>query len=179
MQFNGLVSAEKEAALQGTKSGVKVWLCSEECFNPQFLAQGGSTINGTYLYLPTLPYSEASSNKNLSYLVKTVGASKMDTWAVSGYVAGALFAQAVKTTVASKGANGLTRASLLASLKTIHSFNAGGLWATTDVGNQLSSNCFVLMQVQNQKFKRIYPTKAGTFACSKSVPITMNPTSSN
>ena len=67
-----------------------------------------------------------------------------------------------------KGASGLTRANLLAELKNIHDFNAGGMVATTDIGNKVPSNCIMLEQWKSGKFVRAWPSKKGTFDCSKS-----------
>jgi hypothetical protein len=40
--------------------------------------------------------------------------------------------------------------------------------ATTDIGNKIPTNCFMLEQVKNGKYVRVYPTKKGTFDCKKS-----------
>ena len=40
-------------------------------------------------------------------------------------------------------------------------------------GDRRVSSCYVLLQVRNGKFKRVHPTKAGTFDCDASNVLTM------
>ena len=75
---------------------------------------------------------------------------------------------AVDTVVQKSGDNGLTRKALLTSLSQIHNFNADGMFGTTDIGNRVPTPCFMLLQVRNGKFVRVYPTKPGTLDCTKS-----------
>ena len=63
-----------------------------------------------------LPFEEAKHNKNLAELVKHVGTGTLDQFSVYGFAATLLFKQAVEAAVAKHGANGLTRADLLAAL---------------------------------------------------------------
>ena len=63
--------------------------------------------------------------------------------------------------------NGVTRKALFDELATIHDFDAGGMLGTTDIGNRITTNCYVLTQVKNGKFVRVTPSKKGTFDCKK------------
>ncbi len=38
--------------------------------------------------------------------------------------------------------------------------------APTDVGGHKINSCFVMMQVQDGKFKRVFPKKKGEFSCN-------------
>ena len=49
----------------------------------------------------------------------------------------------------------------------IHSFNAGGMIGTMDPAGRVASPCFMMLQVKNGKYVRVYPKKAGTFDCKK------------
>ena len=91
--------------------------------------------------------------------VKYVGKDKLSGFASWGFTSGLLFEQAAKAAAAKSG--GLTRANLLAELKNTHAFNSDGMTVTTDIGNKVPTNCFMLEQWKNNKFVRIYPTKAG------------------
>jgi hypothetical protein len=69
--------------------------------------------------------------------------------------------------------NAVTRQNLLDGLRTLTSFDAGGIIGTTDIANKKTSSCFVLIQVKNGKFVRVHPTKPGTFDCKKSNYVTI------
>ena len=53
------------------------------------------------------------------------------------------------------------------------SFDANGFIAKSNVGGKVTSPCFVLEQVQNGKFVRVWPKKKGTFDCTPSNHVTV------
>ncbi len=163
--FTVMVELRREAIAQGVNS-VKVWACNQGCYDSQFLAQGGSAVDGTYSILTTLPfYSEYSSNASLKTLVKQLGGvSKLNGNGVEAWLAALLFQDAVGKALASGGT--LNRASLLTALKTEHSFTAQGILGPTDVGNHQQPHCIVMAQVKGGKWVRAYPSKVATFDCN-------------
>ena len=158
---------EREAKLQGV-NGVKVWASNSGIYDSSFIAQGGSTVNGTYATLNDLPfYTEYQDNPALAGLIKQMGGiANVNNNALNSYMAALLFQDAVTKAVANGGT--LNRTTLFAALKNEHSFNADGIIGPTDIGNHLQSACFVLAQIQNGQWQRVWPAKAGTFDCSSS-----------
>jgi hypothetical protein len=77
-----------------------------------------------------------------------------------------LFKQAVEDAVAKGGGNAVTRADVLAAVKGITSFDAGGMIGTNNVGERKTGPCFLVMQVKGKKWTRAYPSKPGTFDCT-------------
>ena len=73
--------------------------------------------------------------------------------------------------MASNGPNAVTRAAILNGLKNIGQFTADGWIGPTDLRE--ISPCFLMMQVQNDKFVRLYPTKPGTFDCNPNNDVTI------
>ena len=51
--------------------------------------------------------------------------------------------------------NALTRKALLAQLASTTSFNADGMWGTTNIGQHIPTPCFLIMQVKNGQFTRV------------------------
>ena len=49
----------------------------------------------------------------------------------------------------------------------INEFDADGMFGKIDLAGRKTTPCHVLMQVKNGDFKRVFPTKAGTFECAK------------
>jgi len=164
--FNLMVLLRREAKLQGVNS-VKVWACNQGCYDVEFLKQGGADIEGTYMWIPTLPfYSEYKSNPTLKAIVREVGGpDNLNANAMNSLVGALLFEEAAKKVVAD--GNTLNRESLLDALESMDKFDAQGLVGPTDVGSHEPGPCFVLMQVKNGKFVRVTPTKPGTFDCNK------------
>ncbi len=158
----------KEAALQGL-TGVKIWDCTTGCYSTSFLKDGGSDVDGNYvdtLYLPFLSSAEQKANPMLKNFVKYTGKDKADGFGVYAWSAMIAFRDAVNNIVKTDGVNGVTRTSIFAALNQIHKFNADGMFGTIDLAGRKTSPCHVLMQVTNGDFKRVFPTKVGTFDCA-------------
>jgi ABC-type branched-subunit amino acid transport system substrate-binding protein len=160
-----MVLLRREAQLQGVNS-VKVWECNSGCYDPSFFQQGGAAVNGTYALLLNLPYlSDYQANPALGKLVSQLGGlNNLNNNALNSYVTALLFQDAVQKAVANGGT--LNRETLFAALKNEHSFNAQGIIGSTDVGNHVPSACQVVVQLQNGVWKRVNPTKPGTFDCN-------------
>jgi ABC-type branched-subunit amino acid transport system substrate-binding protein len=167
--FSTMVALRKEAKLQGINPDKIVWDCASNCYDKQFLAQGGADVEGQYAWLQQLPLNEPKSNAALANYIKFVGGpNNASGFGAYAWLTGLLLRDSVNAIVKRDGVNGLTRAALLAQLKNTHAFNGDGMWGTTDVGNHVPTSCFMLTQVKNGKFARVYPTKPGTFDCKKS-----------
>ena len=167
LAVNSEIELRSEAQLQGLTDPNIVWACTEACYDKS-AKQNANVMNGTYVTLSYLPFEEANSNAMEKNFVKYVGPDKIDGFAVSGWVAGLEFAQAVKNTVAKHGVNGLTRANLIDGIKQIKDFNAGGMIGTVPVASRGLSSCFVLVELKDAKWVRVYPKKKGTFDCKPS-----------
>jgi len=105
--------------------------------------------------------------------VKYVGKDKVDGFSAQAWAAGVYFRAAVDNIVKADGNNALTRERLLAAADKINDFTAEGMMAPTDVGDRTPSSCFVLTQVKNGEFERVYPKKKGTFDCNKKNLVTL------
>jgi ABC-type branched-subunit amino acid transport system substrate-binding protein len=162
----GAVLFRQEAALQGLTDPNIIWQCTSACYDEKQMAAAGSAMDGEYVELGFLPFSEASANKTLAGYLKYVGKDNANAFGVYGFEAVLAFQQAA--TNAAKTAGGLTRSSLLTALKNTTSFDAGGMVGTVNIGGKVPSSCFMLVQWKNGKFNRVYPTKKGTFDCTPS-----------
>jgi hypothetical protein len=166
--FNTLVSLRKEARLQGVDLKKIVWDCWSNCYDERLIEQGGADVEGQYVSLAQLPFNEAKANKALASYIKFAGKDNVDGFGAYAWLAGLLLRDSVNAIVERDGVNGLTRAALLEQLKNTHAFDGDGMWGTTDIGNHEATSCFVLMQIENGAFTRVYPKKPGSFDCKKS-----------
>jgi len=173
LAFDSTVKLRKEAATQGVTS-VKVWDCSLQCYDKRLILPENSAVEGQYVYIPFLPFlgktSEAKYNKMLATFVKDT--KNPDGFAIQAFAAGLYFDDAVKAAVKGDN-NALTRKAVLDAAKAIHNFDAGGMIAPTDVGGGKASDCYILTQVKNGQFVRIFPKKKGTIFCDAKVRSTI------
>jgi len=168
-----MIRMRKEALAQGLTS-VKVWECTIACYTQAFLAEGGSAVEGTYVWLPFLPFEEASYNAEDQNYVNTVGLAKVDSFGAGAWQAAVAFQTAINTIVVKSGVNGITRATLLQALDGLTNFSANGWAGPKALKPGGYSPCMMIMQVQNGKFVRVYPIKPGTLDCNPSNILTVN-----
>ena len=166
--FTATVAARKEAQLQGLTDPEIIWDCTLQCYDRKLLEQGGEAVERQYVQLGFVPFEEASTNRTLKAFLKFVGKDEADAFGLQAFASGVLLQQAVEQAVAADGVNAVTREALFEQLATIHDFDAGGMLGTTDVGARKNSPCFMMVQVRNGKFVRVYPTKKGSFDCKAS-----------
>jgi hypothetical protein len=171
-----MVALRKEAKLQGITPSDVVWDCFSNCYDRRLIEQGGADVEGQYVTLSQLPFSETKQNKALANYVKFTGKDHVDGFGSYAWIASLLFRDAVNAVVAKDGNNALTRETLLAALAATHDFDADGMWGTTDIGNRTPTACFMLLQVRKGKFTRVHPVRAGTLDCKQTnqVEITEN-----
>lgn len=175
LDYKGTVFLRKEAEVQGVDS-VLVWDCSVQCYDPKFLTEGGSAVEGQYTWISLLPFEDAGSNETLDNLLEYNPDS--DGFGAQAWAAAELFGKVVDDIVAADGPNAITRAAILDGVKNTHDFDAGGFIPVSDVGGKNPSGCFVLMQVQDGAYTRVTPTEPGTFECPEVddiVEITIDP----
>jgi hypothetical protein len=172
--YKSSLKMRKEAKVQGVTS-VKVWDCALQCYDAKFLEQGGADVEGQYASLFFIPFEEAKQNKSVDAFLKNIGGkSKADGFAAQSWTAGLFFRDVVNNVVKANGNNGLTRARFLEEARKIHDFRAEvdgqGMIGPTDVGGKKLNGCFVLTQVKNGKYVRVFPKDKGTLNCdSKNV----------
>jgi len=177
LDYKGTVLMRKEAQVQGVNS-VKVWDCSVQCYDSRLISEGGSAVEGQYVWLNFLPFEDKGANATLDGFLKYD--KSPDGFCAQSFIAGEIFARAVTDTMTANNndPNSITRANLLKAIHNMHDFDAGGMVPKIDVGRQIGSTCLVGMQVVNGQFKRIDPIQPGTFDCDNNKPamaITIDP----
>jgi len=171
---NSALEIRSEAQLQGLDSTKVVWDCVS-CYGNQIVPQNASTFEGEVQYISFLPFEEANTNKTLAAFlkyVKQVGGTA-DQFTAYAWEATLAFADAANATVKANGINGITRPNLITGIKTLTTFDAGGMAGTRSFKDGKTTNCFVELQFKNGKWVRQYPTKKGTFDCKASNAITL------
>ncbi len=169
LDYKGTVLMRKEAQVQGVNT-VQVWDCSVQCYDSRLISEGGSAVDGQYVWLNFLPFEDKGANATLDGFLKYD--KTPDGFGAQAFIAGEIFAQAVNDTMKANNGdpNSITRANVLTALNNMHDFDAGGMVPKIDVGRRIGSTCLVGMQVKNGQFVRIDPLKPGTFDCDNNKP---------
>lgn len=169
LDYTSTVKLRKEATLQSVTS-VEVWDCSLQCYDAGLIEDGGSDVEDQYVYAPFLPFigenAEAGQSEMLANFVEYV--DEPDGFAIQAWSAGLFLRDAVQKVVDEEGNNALTRAAVLEQAPTVNNFTADGMMGKTNVGQREATPCFVLSQVQDGEFERVFPKKKGKFNCKKS-----------
>lgn len=174
--YNQTIALRRAAKVQGVDS-VKVWDCSLQCYNPEFIRTGGADVEGQYVYNFFEPFEEAGQYPGLQRYVdamkKYAPRSPINGLSQQAWISGLMFGEAVEKVVKAKGPNGLTRANLLTALRGIRDFTADGMTGPVDIGNKATISCFMVMQVRKGKFVRVYPDKG--LNCNPANVVTVKP----
>jgi hypothetical protein len=175
--YKSSVQMRKESKVQGVNS-VKVWDCALQCYDAKFLSEGGADVEGNYASLFFVPFEEAKQNKSVDAFLKAIGGkSKADGFSAQAWTAGLFFRDVVNNVVKANGNNGLTRARFIEEARKIHDFRAEvdgqGMLGPTDVGGKKLNGCFVLTQIKNGKYVRVFPKEKGTLNCDSKNTVTV------
>ena len=172
-----MIRMQKESVAQGIDHDSVVWMCSVACYTGPMLEQGGDTVNGTYLAMQFLPFEEADTNAAAQAYLDSIGNGNEVSWGAQAWQAAIAFQQVVNQIVADQGPNAITRANVLNGLAGLDNFTADG-WSGAKSLRGLSP-CFLLMQIQDGKFVRVYPEERGTMDCDEGniVHVTAEPVS--
>ena len=158
-----MIRIRKEALAQGVDS-VKVWACSLACYTANVLVPGRLGGRG-HLRVDAVP-PVRGGQLNAADAAYIANVPKLDSFGAQAWQAALAFQQVVNKIVATSGPNAITRAAGPQRPEEHRAVHADGWMAPTDLRG--FSPCFMMMQIQNGKYVRVYPTKPGTFDCTPS-----------
>ena len=159
-----MVKAMQEAKAQGVLANYK-WVGSLSIYDKTFTNADPSLTNGTYAGLSQLPWAEADQSPGLAAYVKYIGGeSKADALGANGFMAGIAFKETIDSIVAAQGPNAVTRSAVVKAMQSTKSDFMG--WVGQPKGGKDILPCFMIVQIQNGKWNRIYPTETGKLDCA-------------
>jgi ABC-type branched-subunit amino acid transport system substrate-binding protein len=138
---------------------------SEE-YDSNFISQTQGESNGDLVLLSaTAAYEDANTNPAmqlfLQWLNRVAPGAHHDIFGILAWSAGLAFEQAAKAV----GPH-LTRAAVLAQIKTITNWTGGGIQPAVNIGGKVPGSCFAYFKIANGGFQRVYPAAANQFDCS-------------
>ncbi len=161
-----MIKLRTEAKAQGLDESKVIWACSLACYTDAF--RKDPNVEGTYLWLPFLPFEERDQNPDLDAFLTGIGSDFPQSWSVLAWNSGRVFEQAVNAIVAADGPNGITRARIIEEVAKIKAFDNGGWLGTVDLSKKGLSPCFVMLQLKGGKFERLFPAEKGKLDCTGS-----------
>jgi ABC-type branched-subunit amino acid transport system substrate-binding protein len=115
-------------------------------YNPDYVKTGGSAVDGTMVGIDFTPFEEAGSNPELQQYLRWLGqvapGAKPTVYGLYAWSAAKLFVQE-----SAKLGGKLSRASLVADLKTVDKWTAAGMHAPQPVGSKRVGGCFRFLQL--------------------------------
>jgi hypothetical protein len=159
--------ALRNAAARAGATGVVAWYCDARCYDPSFLTEGGSAVEGEYVAIETVPFSDRRRVAAMrAYLAATArNGETPDYDGLRAYVTGLLAEAALEAVVDAQGGDGITRTAMLDALAGIDGFTADGLVGPTAVGDRVPNGCTVVLQVADGEFTRVDPDERGSLDC--------------
>jgi branched-chain amino acid transport system substrate-binding protein len=127
----------------------------------------GSAGNGTLLFTSTALYMGEDAKVIPAvgtfdkWVTKTDPNPTLDLFTLDGWINAQLFVQALRNA----GTNP-TRASLVAQLNTVDSFNASGLITAQNPAQKIPGQCWIIAKYTNGKWLRTSPDPKSAFICN-------------
>ncbi|MCZ7531427.1 MAG: ABC transporter substrate-binding protein [Acidimicrobiia bacterium] len=139
------------------------WIdAGQQVYTDAFLEAAGSTAEGVHVYVTTVPFEEAGTSEMLQtyldWIEKTTPGASPDALSVQSWSAGLLFATAAKAL-----GSDLTREGLMDELHSITEWDGLGMHVPTNPGENIGTDCFMYVQVQDGEFVREFPEEG--FEC--------------
>ncbi|WP_148611597.1 ABC transporter substrate-binding protein [Nocardioides rubriscoriae] len=150
------LSVRMRQAMQQQGYQPKLYLRDPTDYNPSYVSQGGSAVDGTTVYTNFAPFEE--NNPEVQLYKTWLGQVKPGTpplfFGVFAWSAARLF-----TTLAAKLGGKLTRESLIAETRKVDDWTANGMHAPQPVGSKGTGECWRFIQLSGGAWKPVGGTK--------------------
>jgi ABC-type branched-subunit amino acid transport system substrate-binding protein len=132
-------------------------------YGTNFIDLAGDAAEGATSWIRSLPTEEAASNPAMTTYVNSMNASApglpQDLFSIDSWASTEAFFEALETLPGP-----ITREAVVDQLATMKNYDAGGMFAPIDLGDELSKGCFMAMIVRNGAWQRLAP-EGGGYLC--------------
>ena len=166
VQFLGSYQHAAKLALAMRDQGFKpdMFLMDPTAYNPEFVKQGGSAVEGAYVFTDAVMFEEAAGNPELrtylTWLDRVAPGAQPSYFGLYAWSAARLFV----TEAAAVGPN-LTRKAVLDRLERVDNWTGNGLHSPQHVGPKMTPECWAFLRLQGGRWHRAHPSNA-PFACN-------------
>jgi hypothetical protein len=139
------------------------WLFEEfsyTTYGNNYLQLAGAAAEGTTSWLRSLPTEEAAANPAMAtfvqWMTSTDPSQYQDLFAIDSWASSVAFFEALEALPGP-----ISRDALVQQLSSTLTFDAGGMFAPINLGQDLSQGCFMGMIVRNGAWQRLAPDGGG------------------
>jgi ABC-type branched-subunit amino acid transport system substrate-binding protein len=158
LEVSGMASLAKALKQQGYQPKYAAY--GPQAYGKQFIDRAKDAAEGVTLNLAYDIFEDKGSNPAMANFLKwfsqTAPGLDPDFFAVLAWSSADLFVQALRAAGPKP-----TRDNVLAELKKINNFDAGGILAGVDPAGKHWAKCFLVVKVVNQKWQRVEPPTGG------------------
>ena len=158
LEVNAMASLAKALKQQGYQPKFADY--GPQAYGKQFLKLAGDAAEGTTLNIAYDIFEHRDQNPALStmleWFTRTAPGTDPDFFAIIAWASADLFVHALRAAGARP-----TRDSVLAELRKITDFDAGGILAPINPAGKHWANCFLIIKVQNRQWQRVDPPTTG------------------
>ena len=134
----------------------------EFAYGTDFAELAGAAGEGATMWIRTLPTEESASNAEVAAFVEWMGITDpgldLDTLAAESFLAAKALVDGLEALPGP-----ITRQALVDQLRSVGTYDAGGMLAPIQLGAQINEGCFIGMQLVGGAWQRLAP--AGGFLC--------------
>jgi ABC-type branched-subunit amino acid transport system substrate-binding protein len=164
--FNAVGPLYADVAKAMQNAGLKMPFATynTNTYDPVYIPDAGSAANGSVLiqYIAMFQGEDAAAVPTIALFDKWYRAlynAVPDEFAAWGWLSGMLFVDGLNA------GGGLSRANLLNGLRSVTSFDGGGMAAQDNPAGKKPSACYLIVDVVNEKYVRDPADPATGFAC--------------
>ncbi len=145
-------SVKMRQAMQQQGFTPKLYLRDPTDYNPKFIDQGGSAVDGTTVYTNFAPFEEKNAESDLyeSWLGQVKPGTAPLFFGVFAWSAARLF-----VTLAAQLGGKLTRESLIAETRKVDKWTGNGIHAPQPVGSKGTGDCWRFIQLSGGTWKPV------------------------
>jgi ABC-type branched-subunit amino acid transport system substrate-binding protein len=161
LELSGMAALAKALKQQGYQPKVAAY--GAQAYGQSFIDRARDAAEGVTLQIGYDIFENKAANPAIATFLKwftqTAPGVQPDYFSVIAWSAAELFVQALRAAGAKP-----TRDNVLAQLKKVTKFDAGGMLATVNPAGKHWADCFLVVTVKNQKWQRVDPAASG-FRC--------------
>jgi branched-chain amino acid transport system substrate-binding protein len=158
LEVSGMASLARALKQQGYQP--KVASYGTQAYGKQFLKLAGDAAEGVTLNVAYDIFESKGQNPAidtlLTWFARTAPGVDPDYFAIVAWTAADLFVNALR-----RAGSKPTRDGVLAELRKITTFDGGGILAANNPAAKKWAKCFLIIKVQDMKWRRVDPTASG------------------
>jgi ABC-type branched-subunit amino acid transport system substrate-binding protein len=139
-----------------------VYALQPNVYTPKFIEAGGASVEGSHLYISTMPVEEIAQIEEMQLLrqwLKQIDPRAEPSYmGIYGWSAMKIFIEQLKEVGPE-----LTRPRMIEQLKTVRGWDGNGLHAAQEVGPRQVRDCSLIVEVRDGRYQRVEPARG--FRC--------------